>query len=438
MEQKQAIENLAHCLATLCIHAREEDRTAKVQELLNKLRATSNDTAGVRSQWLTLLTLGEVGQHRDLSAVGGLQDLVLEAFESPSEDTKAAAAYALGRMAIGNLPVCLPLILTYMARSRHHYLLLSALKEVLVLHATTSQDFGSYIDQVIPHLLKHGQSPEEGVRNMVAECLGALITMHADSIVPMLSGLGSGDQSSPLMQWTIASSLKYSMVGGVPHAILAQHLPQFLVMLHDADLSVRHSALQMCNAAVHHQPSLISPFLKPTIIPVLYETTRLVVKRVVDLGPFKQKVDDGLPLRKSALACISTVLDTVPEEMNVGEFMPFLETALSDEKDVQMQSHQILIKLCIYAPGVIKGSLDMLLDPLDKTVSVNKKSKDGQVDTEMERANDQIRSGLRAVLSIASMNDKTGIPPKFWEFMERIQKREKLAHMMEVIKAESS
>merc|ERR1712178_87349 len=128
-------------------------------------------------------------------------------------------------MAIGNLPVCLPLILTYMARSRHHYLPLSALKEVLVLHASTAQDFGCYIDQVIPHLLKHAESPEEGVRNMVAECLGALITMHGDTIVPMLSGLGSGEKSSPLMLWTIASSLKYSMLGDVPHAVLAQHLP---------------------------------------------------------------------------------------------------------------------------------------------------------------------------------------------------------------------
>jgi hypothetical protein len=54
----------------------------------------------------------------------------------------------------------------------------------------------------------------------------------------------------------------------------------------------------MCNATVHHQPGLISHFLNTVVQPVLFETVTFKAERVVDLGPFKQKVDDGLPLRK--------------------------------------------------------------------------------------------------------------------------------------------
>ena len=49
----------------------------------------------------------------------------------------------------------LPVILESLNANRHHYLLLSTLKEVIVLHAnTTGLDFGPYIEQVLPHLLK--------------------------------------------------------------------------------------------------------------------------------------------------------------------------------------------------------------------------------------------------------------------------------------------
>ena len=156
---------------------------------------------------------------------------------------------------------------------------------------------------------------------------------------------------------------------------------------------------------------------------------------MVDLGPFKQKVDDGLPLRKTALACINTVLDTLPDQMDVGAFIPFLADGLGDKDDVQMLCHQILIKICGYAPGAVLSSLDSLVDPLEKTVM--KKVKDGQVGTEVDRANELIRSGLRAVLAISAIDDSAGISRKFWDFVDRIQKKEKLANMVGVIKAEA-
>lgn len=429
--QRQGVANVAHCLATLCVRTTPERRQQAVQNLVQHLN-------GPEDSWrlLALLTIGELGQFVDLSGVdGSLQHIVLGAFESPAEETKTAAAYALGRMAVGNMQVYLPLVLESLGHSRHHYLLLSALKEVIVLHANTPDlDFTPYLDQVLPHLFQHCESPEEGVRNMVAECLGALMCTHPDRIVPSLTKLGA-DASEVLMRWTIATSLKYCMTGRAPRAVLLDHMDTFLAMLHDEDLGVRHATLQMCNAAVHHQPGLIVRFLAEQILPVLFQTCLLKCERSVDLGPFKQKVDDGLPLRKTALACINTILDTVPEQLNVVAFMQYLEAALTDtQPDVLMLCHQIVIKICAYAPNAVVGSLDGLVDPLEKTVM--KKVKEGQVGTEVERANDLIRSGLRVVLAVAGINDSAGISRKFWDFMDRIHKKEKLVMMLEVIKAE--
>ena len=92
------------------------------------------------------------------------------------------------------------------------------------------------------------------------------------------------------------------------------------------------------------------------------------LKRVVDLGPFKHKVDDGLPLRKAAFSCMDTLLETAASRIDVGAFLPRLEGGLKDHDDVQMLAHQILSKLCALSPGAITGAADTLLIPLSTTV----------------------------------------------------------------------
>ena len=45
---------------------------------------------------MALLCIGELGAQRDLSHVTELQSIILESFESGNEETKTAAACALG------------------------------------------------------------------------------------------------------------------------------------------------------------------------------------------------------------------------------------------------------------------------------------------------------------------------------------------------------
>lgn len=131
----------------------------------------------------------------------------------------------------------LPLILQYLGDpQKPQYLLLLSLKEVIL---TRSSEFAAHIDQVckkpsttsttpsatysphpnpctveifsvswlltrspavllspyrdvwqvLPHLFSHAQSPEEGVRNMVSECLGTLSNLHPPRVIGALKDL---------------------------------------------------------------------------------------------------------------------------------------------------------------------------------------------------------------------------------------------------------
>lgn len=91
-------------------------------------------------QHLSLLCLGEIGRRKDLSSHAQIENIVIESFQSPFEEIKSAASYALGNIAVGNLSKYLPFILDQIDnQQKKQYLLLHSLKEVCVLPKAPSE-----------------------------------------------------------------------------------------------------------------------------------------------------------------------------------------------------------------------------------------------------------------------------------------------------------
>ncbi|OIW13592.1 hypothetical protein TanjilG_07934 [Lupinus angustifolius] len=423
---KQALHSIAQCVAVLCLAAGDHKCSSTVNMLTKMLKDDSSSNSA--KQHLALLCLGEIGRRKDLSAHAHIENIVIESFQSPFEEIKSAASYALGNIAVGNLPKYLPFILDQIDnQQKKQYLLLHSLKEVIVRQSVNKAEFQeSSVEKVLNLLFNHCESEEEGVRNVVAECLGKIALIEPVKLVPALKVRTTSPAA--FTRATVVIAVKYSIVERPEKIdeIIYPEISSFLMLIKDNDRHVRRAAVLALSTLAHNKPNLIKGFL-PDLLPLLYDQT--VVKqeliRTVDLGPFKHIVDDGLELRKAAFECVDTLLDSCLDQVNPSSFIvPYLKSGLVDHYDVKMPCHLILSKLADKCPSAVLAVLDSLVDPLLKTI--NFKPKQDAVKQEVDRNEDMIRSALRA---IASLNRISGgdCSVKFKNLMSEISKSQTLS-----------
>ncbi|KAL3515772.1 hypothetical protein ACH5RR_022674 [Cinchona calisaya] len=422
---KQSLFSIAQCIAVLCLAAGDQKCSSTVNMLTDILKDDSSTNSA--KQHLALLCLGEIGRRKDLSSHAQIESIIIESFQSPFEEIKSAASYALGNIAVGNLQKYLPFILDKIDnQQKKQYLLLHSLKEVIVRQSVDKAEFQeSSVEKILHLLFNHCESEEEGVRNVVAECLGKIALIEPRKLVPALKDRIT--YPAAFTRATVVIAVKYAIVERPEKidAILQTEISSFLMLIKDQDRHVRRAAVLALSTAAHNKPNLIKGLL-PELLPLLYDQTMIKqdLIRTVDLGPFKHTVDDGLELRKAAFECVDTLLDSCLDQVNPSSFIvPYLKSGLDDHYDVKMPCHLILSKLSDKCPSAVLAVLDSLVDPLQKTVSF--RPKQDAVKQEVDRNEDMVRSALRA---IASLNRISGgdCSHKFKNLMNEIGKSQTL------------
>jgi cullin-associated NEDD8-dissociated protein 1 len=436
---KQALYSIAQCVAVLCLAAGDQKCASTVEMLMNILR----DSSGANSarQHLALLCLGEIGRRKDLSQHANIEGIVIESFQSPFEEIKSAASYALGNIAVGNLSKYLPFILNQIDnQQKKQYLLLHSLKEVIARQTVDEagqvdlQD--ANVDKILRLLFNHCESEEEGVRNVVAECLGKIALIEPEKLVPELKERTFSPAA--FTRATVVIAVKYTFVERPERIddVIQPVISSFLMLIKDEDRHVRRAAVSALSTAAHNKPNLIKGLLQE-LLPLLYEQT--VVKqeliRTVDLGPFKHTVDDGLELRKAAFECVDTLLDNCLDQINPSSFIiPYLQSGLNDHYDVKMPCHLILSKLADKCASAVLAVLDSLVEPLEKTIT--HKPKQDAVKQEVDRNEDMIRSALRAIVSLNRISGGE-CSAKFKMLMDFIKKSNVISEKYNAVRHES-
>jgi cullin-associated NEDD8-dissociated protein 1 len=213
---KQVISNLAECIATIAAVATPSEQMSFMKSVITSIK---NSDGGNQSTQLYLLVSGNYGRKVDISSMSGIaeniQQIYKQSFDSSNEDIKHASALALGRATVGAVDAFLPGILAELEKSsgKKRYLLLSSLREFIhCFRDKEGGDLSSNIPVILPHLEKSCENDEEGVRSMVAECLGSLACLHPSIILPVLEKLTKKESpKKALVRWTVGNSVKFAI-----------------------------------------------------------------------------------------------------------------------------------------------------------------------------------------------------------------------------------
>jgi len=463
---KQSFNAISQCVASISMEV--DDST--IDYSIKQLRENINNKKAEVSQ-ISLLCIGEIGNFKNLKEHRGLLNDVFGAFKSPNEVVKWAASFALGRMASGSLDTFLPMVLKLVDTNRDKaYLLLSSLKEIITAHSDDTDKSAAllkYAGEVVPLLMKSAESEDEGVRTMVAECIGKFAFIDPAILVKVkeLMGLSTANY---VRRATMVAALKFALSKDMRFEIPRETVQMFLNVLNDNTLEetlkllkgdgdedskmaesydlamqlvpVRKQALQTLNAFIHTQPKTCLDYLSDLVLPKVYAALPIEAKlqRVVDLGPFKHSVDSHLQIRKSAYQCMDTILESYEYKTlnsSAGGFEGYiaaLKHGITDTSDdIQILTLQIFTRLCQQYGHEVLPHLDGLVQPFTKGVTgklaILKKSKPGgKCGKDADRARDVLRIFTKCLWT---MNNLPGIEkeaPSFAAFWPRVTKTKDL------------
>ncbi|KAJ8260325.1 hypothetical protein GJAV_G00179670 [Gymnothorax javanicus] len=428
---RQAYHSVAKCVAALA-SACPKEASGTITSLIQEVKSTKSSEP---SRILSFLCLGEVGRSINLGGQKELKTIILEAFSSSNEEVKSAASCALGSICVGSLEEYLPFMLKEIGgQPKRQYLLLHSLKEVL--SASLAEKLKPHVEEIWALLFKHCECPEEGTRNVVAECLGKLTLVNPSQLLPRLKKqLSSG---SPHARSTVVTAIKFTIVDQPQpiDTLLKGCIGDFLKTLKDPDLNVRRVALVMFNSAAHNKPALIRGLLG-SVLPHLYAETqvRKELIREVEMGPFKHTVDDGLDVRKAAFECMYTLLDSCLDCLDIFEYLNHVEEGLKDHYDIRMLTFIMLARLSSLSPTAVLQKLDRLVEPLRATCT--SKVKAGSVKQEFEKQEELRRSAMRAVAALLSIAEVEK-SPVMADFVSQIRASVEMSSIFESIQRDTS
>ncbi|XP_040851161.1 cullin-associated NEDD8-dissociated protein 2 isoform X2 [Ochotona curzoniae] len=399
---KQVYHSLARCVAALSAACPQEAAGTASRLVCDAKSPRSSPAVKV----LAFLSLAEVGQMAGPGPQRELKSVLLEALGSPSEDVRAAASYALGRVGAGNLPDFLPFLLAQIeAEPRRQYLLLHSLREAL--GAAQPDSLKPYAEDVWALLFQRCEGAEEGTRGVVAECIGKLVLVNPPFLLPRFrKQLAAG---RPHTRSTVITAVKF-LISDQPHPI---------------------DPLLKSFSAVHNKPSLVRDLLGD-ILPLLYQETKVRrdLIREVEMGPFKHTVDDGLDVRKAAFECMYSLLESCLGQLDICEFLNHVEDGLKDHYDIRMLTFIMLARLATLCPAPVLQRVDRLIEPLRATCTA--KVKAGSVKQEFEKQDELKRSAMRAVAALLTIPE-VGKSPSMADFSSQIRSNPELTALFESI-----
>jgi hypothetical protein len=416
---------VSKCIAHL---ARGTNNILSVLPLTKELEKFVFKGQSIEIKILSILIIGELGRifpdvYNEKNSIKP-EEITLNCFKPTcEEDLKMSASQALGSLAVGNIKRFLPFILTQIKEQpTRQYLLVYALRELITSDSVDSAGqelFSSNIDTIWQGIITQANSTES-TRVVVAECLGKISLMNPSKYLPEL--VKCFKSSDSLIRSTAVIAIRY-MISDQPceaDNILIKILPTFYQGVKDENIDTRRLSIVLASTVANHKPFLIRESLDEILPYVYLETTpRKELQREVEMGPFKNLVDDGIELRRSAFECLYNLVEHCLDRVSFYEFAENVEKGLNDAHDIKQLTYLTLIRLTETCPHQIAQRSDSIADIMKAHLSSKPKQNAVKIDTDKEI--EMKRMVIRTLVSMKKMSTHERLP-KVNELYEYVTK----------------
>eukprot|EP00331_Platyophrya_macrostoma_P030086 CAMPEP_0176438094 /NCGR_PEP_ID=MMETSP0127-20121128/19061_1 /TAXON_ID=938130 /ORGANISM="Platyophrya macrostoma, Strain WH" /LENGTH=1232 /DNA_ID=CAMNT_0017821943 /DNA_START=32 /DNA_END=3730 /DNA_ORIENTATION=+ len=426
---KNCLITAAKALAGFVSGVDETARQKFIQELLGKV-SSSNENAFLKQ--VSLLAVAEIGKQISLSSNKELLDTILKIFQSKEEDTKYYAAVALGGISVGNIEFYLPIVLDLIKQNAdYQYLLLTTLKEI-ICQSDKSVHQKLHKEKLIPFLFSFAEKSDESLNHIVSECIGRLCLADLKENAPLI--LQNIKSTSPQVKYTTAAAFKYFCTKTTPLESVNDLIPALFDLIYDKDYTVQKAALGSLNTIVYNIPRS-THFVDKAFLEALAGTCKFKPELVkeYELGPFKHKQDEGLPLRNAAFSFIDITLELLNDKIEFSYKIDQVEKGIEDPSDdIQIIAYQILTKLAALSPHALVSHLERLLEKFEGAFAKLLKALGSK--QEGERANDCLRAFLRAHVAISKLPEAEEVA-RFRDFDAKVKANEKCKEFIQQLSA---
>ena len=288
----------------------------------------------------------------DLSTVANIINQVSLLFKVLDEGVRTAASISLGNISVGNPDFFLPKVFTLIEAADPHdkYLFLNTIREIIIHNPKCLKPF---VSKLLPLLIDQSKNEDEQIRGIVAENLGRLFIYYSQEMIFQFEA--SFKSESAFERATVAKSFKFGASKETDHDDLKMFVENLIRLIGDKDIVVRRYALESLTAITHVQPQVVkqdSENMQKSAILMTKIDPSLI--KEVDLGPFKHKIDDGIPIRKAAFGLIDTMIEKVPEKVDCSLITEVAIKGLGDAaEECMIQCLSIIHRLVILSPIVV-------------------------------------------------------------------------------------
>ncbi|KAJ1771553.1 Cullin-associated NEDD8-dissociated protein 2 [Coemansia sp. RSA 1813] len=229
--------------------------------------------------------------------------------------------------------------------------------------------------------------------DILAQCLAMIAAGLPQKFIPQLASCIEASRTQHAKSFFITAFrtlLADKSIEDQCDKEIKEVLPVVMNSISDNDIDIRKLSLLALYTVIQNKTDLFDE-LANTIQPTLFAQTVVdeSLVRIITMGPFKKRVDDGLEARKCAYQCVHMLVRNMPGMADTEAVVDSVIRGVADEQEVRTVVQQIVNESATSFPTAYKARLDDLVDAISAMQA--KKIGKNAVKQEIEKQQDMLR-----------------------------------------------